>query len=176
MSRPLPSSLTVTLLLAGAAMPFAAPASNVAVDDVRSYVKTSLNVTDADLARVDREHVVTRTLPANDPREIGTLGVVRLPIEPREYVERIADITRFKKDEAVLQIGVFGRTPALQDVASLTLDDADIRNLRDCQVGHCGLRLSADAIATVPGDRLAAAGRFAARERPDAADARRPCR
>ena len=68
-------------------------------------------MTDADLARVDREHVVARTLPANDPREVGTLGVVRLPIEPAEYVERIADITRFKKDEAVLQIGVFGSTP-----------------------------------------------------------------
>ena len=145
--RALPSPLTVTLLLAGAAMPFAAPVSDVAVDDVRSYVKTSFNMTEADLARVDRTHVVTRTLPANDPREIGTLGVVRLPIQPAAYVERIADITRFKKDEAVLQIGVFGSTPTLQDIASLTLDDADIRNLRDCQVGHCGLRLSADAIA-----------------------------
>ena len=146
MPRALPSSLTVTLLLAGAATPFAAPASNAAVEAVRSYVKTSFELTDADLARVDRGHVVARTLQANDPREVGTLGVVRLPIHPGQYVEGIADITRFKKDEAVLQIGVFGSTPALEDVASLTLDDADIRSLRDCRVGHCGLRLSAEAI------------------------------
>jgi len=107
---------------------------------------TSFNLASADLDRIDRGHVFTRTLPTQESREIDTIGVVRLQASAEDYVARLRDIVHFKQDDAVLQIGVFSHSPTVDDLAALTLDDADIRDLRDCRAGHCGIRLSAPAI------------------------------
>jgi hypothetical protein len=115
-------------------------------DAARAFLASSLNVTAADVQRIDSGHVVARTLEASDRREVATLGIVRVRMTPEFYVERLADIATFKRDEAVLQIGAFADSPDMRDVAELTLDDADIRSLRLCRVGNCGVQLSADAI------------------------------
>jgi hypothetical protein len=107
---------------------------------------TWFGVTSADLARIDARQVVSRTVPVGDRREVGTIGVVRMRVRPEFYVERLADIATFKRDEAILQIGTFGNPPHAKDVADLTLDESDLRILRSCRVGNCGMQLSADAI------------------------------
>ena len=115
----------------------------------RAFLTSTFNLTKADFDRLDAGQVITRTLGASDKREVATLGVVRIKMTPEFYVERLDDIVSFKKDsgdEAVLQIGVFGSPPAVKDMAAMTLDEADVRNLRRCRVGSCGLQLSADAI------------------------------
>jgi hypothetical protein len=146
-ARALSSTLTIALLAASAPSQHDVLASGSA--DGRSYVMTSFNLASADLDRIDRGHVVTRTLPTRESREIDTIGVVRLQASAEDYVARLRDIVHFKQDDAVLQIGVFSRNPTVGDMAGMTLDDADIRDLRDCRVGHCGIRLPAPAIERV---------------------------
>ena len=80
------------------------------------------------------------------PREVATLGVVRMRVTPEFYVEQLADIVNFKRVEAVLQIGRFSDPPDVADVAELTLDEWDVGKLRECRVNDCGVQLSADAI------------------------------
>ena len=144
MARALSSTLTLALLAASAPSQQEALASSSA--DGRSYVMTSFTLASADLDRIDRGHVFTRTLPARESREIDTIGVVRLQASAEDYVARLRDIVHFKQDDAVLQIGVFSKSPTVDDMAGMTLDDADIRDLRDCRTGHCGIRLPAPAI------------------------------
>jgi hypothetical protein len=116
-------------------------------DAARSFLVTSFHLMEADLARIAQGQVVARTMAARDKREVVTFGVVRVGITPEFYVERLTDIADFKRDEEVLQVGAFGNPPQLQDVAGLTLDAADIRSLRVCRVGDCGVQLSAAAIS-----------------------------
>lgn len=118
----------------------------LAADEARRFVMTSFNVSAADIDRMNHGRVVTRTLPATDPREVATIGLIRLRTTPDLYVQRLVDIVNFKHDEAVLQIGVFGSPATLHDIAGLTLDESDIRSLRECRVGDCGLQLSAEGI------------------------------
>jgi radical SAM superfamily enzyme YgiQ (UPF0313 family) len=116
-------------------------------DEARTFLETSFDLSTADFTRLDAGQVVSRTLAATDRREVATLGVVRIGITPAQYVHRLADIATFKKeDEAVLQAGAFGDRPMLTDLAGLTLDDVDIRSLRKCRAGACGVQLSATAI------------------------------
>jgi hypothetical protein len=115
-------------------------------DPAHAYLATTFHFTSGDLARVDRGHVVARTIAATDRREVATLGIVRVGVTPEFYVEQLADIARLKNDEAILQIGTFSTPPRLDDVAALTLDEGDIRSLRRCRVGSCGLQLPAEAI------------------------------
>ena len=118
----------------------------VGPDAARTFLADAFGLTEADFTRLDRGLVVSRTLPATDKREVATLGVVRVAMTPEFYVEQLSDIANLKQDEAILQIGTFGDPPSVRDVAELTLDDSDIRSLRQCKVGDCGVQLSADAI------------------------------
>ena len=106
----------------------------------------SFKITGAEIDRADAGQVVARTLNASDPREVATLGLVRIAVTPEFYVERLADIVNFKRDEAILQIGTFGDPPDVDDIAGLTLDEWDVRRLRECRVGDCGVQMSAEGI------------------------------
>ena len=112
----------------------------------RAVLASALDLTTADIERLDSGQVVSGTLGVNNTREVATFGVVRIKVTPEFYIQRLVDIASFKRDDAILQIGTFGTPPGLQDVADLTLDDADIRSLRACRVGSCGMQLSAEAI------------------------------
>lgn len=115
-------------------------------DSSRAFLIDSLKVTNPEIDRADAGLVVSRTLNASDPREVVTLGVVRIRVTPEFYVERLADIVNFKRDEAVLQIGKFGDPPQAGDIAALTIEEWDVRKLRECRVGDCGVQLSAEGI------------------------------
>jgi hypothetical protein len=136
----------VLLVTVGVISVLASAGTNSPNDPARAFLISSLNVTSSDMHRIDSGQVFSRTLDVSDRREVATLGVVRIKMTPAFYVERLADIAHFKRDEAVLQIGTFGNPPDVGDVADLTLDDSDVRSLRGCRVGDCGIQLSAEAI------------------------------
>ena len=118
-------------------------------DPAKSFLATALGLSAGDLARLDRSEVVARTLDVKNKREVATLGVVRIQTSPAQYVERMSDIAAFKKTADVLQIGRFSDIPKLADVAALTIEDADLKQLRTCRVDDCDLRLPAEAIDRV---------------------------
>ncbi|MEO7272565.1 MAG: hypothetical protein ABIX28_18440 [Vicinamibacterales bacterium] len=137
--------LGVTLLLA-AVLPTPAPPM---ADPARTFLMTAFNLSGADVAALDRGEVVSRTLEAKHHREVATLGIVRIRTSASTYVERLADITTFKRTEDVLQIGVFGSVPQPADVAPLHIEDGDVKLLRGCRVEECEVRLPADVIERV---------------------------
>lgn len=115
-------------------------------DGARAFLSSTFGLTASDFTRIDAGEVVAKGTASGDARDIATFGIVRVRITPAFYVERLADIASFKKDDAVVQIGVFGRPPALSDVEALSLDEPDMRSLRECRIGHCGLQLPAETI------------------------------
>ena len=103
----------------------------------------------SEVATIARGTPVARALEVHDDREVSAVGAVHIAVPPRFYVERLLDIVRFKRHEAVLQIGVFGETPSPADVEGLTLDRDDLQRLRTCAPSNCDVNLSADAIGRV---------------------------
>jgi hypothetical protein len=80
---------------------------------------------------------------------VATLGIVRINTSPSRYVERLADIAQFKQTKDILQIGTFSSQPKAGDVASLIIDDAELKRVRECRVEDCAVRLPADTIERV---------------------------
>lgn len=109
----------------------------------------AFDLSPAEIGRLDRGEVIARTLDVQNHREIATLGIVRIDTSPSRYVERLADITTFKRTDGVLQIGTFSSSPQPGDVASLSIDEPDLKRLRECRVGDCDVRLPADVIERV---------------------------
>jgi hypothetical protein len=126
----------------------AAPGS-ATPDPARAFLMSALNLSAAEIRRIDDGDVLSRTLDAKHRREVATLGIVRIKTAASTYVQRLSDITTFKRTADVLQIGMFSSVPQSADVASLIVDDADLKKLRGCRVEDCDLRLSAEAIQRV---------------------------
>src|SRR5262245_5099126 len=116
------------LVVLGLLFALGRPAPASSGDEARRFLATTLAVGADDIARLDAGEVVTRTLTAPDPREVATVGIVRIRMTPDFYVSRLVDIVNFKRADAVLQIGVFGSPPTAADVAALTLDESDLHN------------------------------------------------
>ena len=122
----------------------------------RAFLRTVLGFSAADLREVAQGRAPIRSLDTVDGREIAIAGAVRVAVSPEQYVEAFRDIVEFKRHEAVQQIGVFGNTPQVSDLAGLTLDNDHISDLRDCRLHHCDLQLSRAAIERIAAVKWAA--------------------
>ena len=123
----------------------AAPGASTS-DPARTFLIKAFSLSAAEIGHIDRGEVLSRTLDVKNRRELATLGIVRIKTTPSTYVERLADITTFKRTDGVLQIGTFSSLPQPADVASLTIDEPDLNRLRECRVEDCEVRLSAQDI------------------------------
>jgi hypothetical protein len=131
-------------MLAGMAMVTAggAPTEHSA----RALLTAAFSLSTEDTRRIDDGQVVARTLDVENDREVATLGIVRIKATPASYVEQLVDIVNFKRTAGVLQVGTFSSPSQLADIAALTIDERDLKRLRDCRVGDCDVKLSAEGI------------------------------
>jgi hypothetical protein len=121
-------------------------------DSAKAFLATAFKLSPAEIRHIDGGQVLSRTLDVMNTREVATLGIVRMQTTPAAYIERLTDITTFKRTGDVLQVGTFTDPPRPGDVAALNLDDGDVKRLRECRVEDCGVRLSADGIERVQRD------------------------
>jgi hypothetical protein len=135
--------IVVTAVLAAASIvPAVADVPQDPVPLLRNYIRAS----DAELRRLERGAVLTETLESPDGREVTTFGAIRVNCTADVFAARVRNIEQFKASEYVIQIGHFQAKPALEDVATLTLDPGDQEAMRACRAGSCPLRLPAAAI------------------------------
>jgi hypothetical protein len=111
------------------------------------FLRSVVGFSSSDLRDLTQGRVAIHTLDTEDDREIAIAGAVRVAVSPQQYIAALRDIVDFKRHEAVVQIGVFGRPPQVSDMAGLTLDADHVSDLRDCRVLNCDLQLSRAAIS-----------------------------
>jgi hypothetical protein len=114
--------------------------------DVSSLLRTYVRATEAELKRLERGGVLTKTLDSPDGKEVTSFGAIRVACTADVFAERVRDIERFKASEYVIQIGRFQPQPRIEDLSNLTLDPSDREAMRTCKPGNCGLRLPAAAM------------------------------
>jgi len=99
-----------------------------------------------DLAALLLNQPVVRVVPARDKREVAVSGLVNINATAEEFLRSYRDSMVQKNNSAILEIGSFGREPALADLDGLTLEARDIDDLKECVVGDCQIKLSAAMI------------------------------
>ena len=122
----------------------AAADSNIDVA-IRGVLTRYLRFTTTELADLQAGKVVRHSLEAGVLGEVGVVGAVKINAPKVAFLARVRDIARFKSGPDVLQIGMFSRPPALDDLAKLTVDVNDF-DVKACRVTDCGVRLPAAVI------------------------------
>jgi hypothetical protein len=100
-----------------------------------------------DFAALELNQPVVRLVPATDKREVAVTGLVNTNASAEEFLRSYRDSMMRKSNSAILELGNFGREPALADLDGLTLEPGDIDDLKECVVGDCQIKLSAPMIA-----------------------------
>ncbi|HUF23152.1 MAG TPA: hypothetical protein VMN81_03410 [Vicinamibacterales bacterium] len=119
------------------------------------YVSATVRLTAAERAQLFAGAPVTRMLDADPGREVAVFGAIWLDAPARAYVEAVSDIEAHERGGAYLATKRLGDPARAEDFASLRLPDGDVRDLRDCRVGDCAVKLDQPTIEAI----RAAAGR-----------------
>jgi hypothetical protein len=150
---PLPSRAFAITAGAAAALGATALQPHVTAPDIAPAVRdvrmSELRFSTAELADLQRGRTVKHGVDTSAPGEIAVVGAVRVNASKAAFLDRVRDIVRFKHDSSVLQIGRFSATPSVADLAGLTVDEGDF-DARDCRLGDCPVRLSAELIRRLP--------------------------
>jgi hypothetical protein len=144
--------------------------------DTRTLLAECCGLSAQDLAAMDRGQAIGRLVRIGEDgdgdHDIAILGAIRLQVPKEAYLKWYRQVSNYKYSTLVKEAGQLHVPPRAEDVAALTLDAGEVRTLRECRVGKCGLKLTAEEIArvrsevdwgSVAADRAAAQARDVAR-------------
>jgi hypothetical protein len=100
----------------------------------------------ADFAALQQGKPVVKLLPAQDKREVAVSGLVNVKVPAEVFLQSYRESMFQKSNPAILEIGSFSDQPKLEDLKGLTIENRDIEDLKQCVVGRCQLKLSAQMI------------------------------
>jgi len=145
-------ALVVALVLtseAGPASQTPAPASFPARFD--RYLSAVIRPTARDRSRLLAGDPFTKLFDSDDVSEIAVFGAVWIHASPEQYVAAVRDIETYERGGAFHTTKRISDPPRLEDFDALTLSPAEVRDLRNCRVGDCKLKLdraTLDAVRT----------------------------
>jgi hypothetical protein len=100
----------------------------------------------ADFASLQLNQPIVRLIPVSDKREVAVSGVVNMGASVDDFLKSYRASMTQKTNAAILELGSFGKVPALTDLENLTIEPDDIEDLKECMAGDCQVKLSAAMI------------------------------
>lgn len=114
-------------------------------ETLKDFLQKHFPLTSAERAELQKNGVVGQILDTDRKTEVALLGIARVNVPKEFVVDKVRDITSFKKGKAVLQIGTF-KDMDLKDVKTLSLEEGDVDSISECKVEDCNLKLPASWI------------------------------
>jgi len=136
--------MLLALSLGGAASCFAQ-----ASPSLQTYFKEDIGLTDEQIATIRSGQAVSKKLNSREADEIFVFGAVYVNAKPESYLKFARDFKRMREVPGFLAIEEFSNPPALGDLKNLTLDEEDLKELKECRPSNCKIQLPASAIEDV---------------------------
>jgi hypothetical protein len=89
---------------------------------------------------------LAKVLPSRTPDEVFVFGSVYVESTPERYLKMALDVDALRKLPTYLAIRKFSDPPRLSDLEGFTLEEEDIKELKNCKAGHCEIQLPAEAM------------------------------
>jgi len=138
-----PALLLLALLVASPSAKGQGPAGE---PPPRPFLRKVIQLTDDQLARIEKGEVVTKQLPSPEKAEIAAFGAIKLKGTVAALRERMRDFQSFRKVPQIPEIGRFSSPPRVEDLQGLTLPEDDIDALRRCKPGKCDVKIGTSGL------------------------------
>lgn len=119
------------------------------------FFRPSEITSDDDRQRLDSGETVARVV-AGQRHAMAVFSATALDASGDRLVAWIRQIADLKRSAYVQSIGRFSTPPQLADLATLTLDDGDVDDLKRCRPRRCRLKLAASELDELQRDQQVA--------------------
>lgn len=110
-----------------------------------TFLRDRVALKETELADIRRGKAVAKVLPS-EKQEVAVIGIILVNASADFFVERFRDIESYKKGTAVPVVKKFSNPPRIQDLDQLQIEKKDFDALKNCKIGSCDVKLSAEAI------------------------------
>jgi len=98
------------------------------------------------IAAIRSGRALAKVVESPSPDEVYVFGSVYVESTPESYLKLASDIEALRKLPSYLAIQTFSDPPQLSDLEGFTLDEQDMKELKNCKTEHCEVQLPTDAI------------------------------
>ena len=110
------------------------------------FFREYIGLSDGQIASIRSGKAIAKIIDSPTPDEVFVFGSVYINSTPESYLKFAADIDQLRKLPGYLAIRKFSDPPQLSDLEGFTLDDDDIKELKDCKPGDCKVQLPAESM------------------------------
>ena len=137
-----PKTLLAVLLLS-LVRPDPSKAQNV---EPFKFFRDYVGLKEDQIAAIRNGKAVAKIIESRTPDEVFVFGSVYVQSAPEKYLKLASDIEELRKLPSYLAIRKFSDPPQLSDLEGFTLEPEDIKQLKDCEPGHCEVQLPTEAM------------------------------
>jgi hypothetical protein len=110
------------------------------------FYRRYVGLTDDQIASIRGGKAFAKIIDSPTPDEVFVFGSVYINSTPESYLKFASDIDQLRKLPGYLAIREFGDPPRLSDLEGFTLDDDDVKELKNCRPGSCKVQLPAESM------------------------------
>jgi len=132
--------LSLLLLLANGSR------ANAQVGEPFKFFREYIGLNDGQIRAIRTGNAVAKILDSRTADEVFVFGSVYVEATPESYLKLASDINALRKLPTYLAIRKFSDPPQLSDLDGFTLEEEDIKQLRNCKPGHCEVQLPTEAM------------------------------
>lgn len=110
------------------------------------FYREYVGLNDGQIASLRSGKAIAKIIDSPTPDEVFVFGSVYIDSTPESYLKFASDIDQLRKLPGYLAIRKFSDPPRLSDLEGFTLDDDDIKQLKNCKPGSCEVQLPAESM------------------------------
>jgi hypothetical protein len=133
-------ALSVVLLLLACVIQADTP------DEPYKFYREFAGLNEGQIAAIRSGKALAKVVESPTPDEVYVFGSVYVDATPESYLRLASDIDELRKLPSYLAIQSFSDPPQLSDLEGFTLEQQDIKELKNCKTGHCQVQLPTEAI------------------------------
>lgn len=114
--------------------------------NLQSFFKDYAGLHDNEIQDIQHGKTIARVLESRTPDEVFVFGAVYIAATPESYLKLAGDLAELRKLPGYLALRKFSDPPKLSDLVGFTLEEQDLKELKDCKPGHCEVQLPAESM------------------------------
>jgi len=110
------------------------------------FFREYVGLNDDQIKQIRSGKAIAKIIESRTPDEVFVFGSVYIKATPEQYLKLALDLDSLRKLPSYLAIRKFSNPPVLSDLDGFTLDEEDVKQLKDCRPGRCEIQLPAESM------------------------------
>jgi len=110
------------------------------------FLQPAIQFSDHDIRELNQGEIIAHILPS-EGHELALMVATTVNAGPDAFAASVRQIATLETNPLVPEVGRFSAPPRIEDLQGLTLDAADVEEIKGCTPAHCGVKLEPSELA-----------------------------